>query len=69
MATETYEKEEEDSLTKGRLTTIGGEKEYSTTEEDGTQTTAKASFKASVEEEVTVSKSGLDFRIQLYNIT
>merc|ERR1719446_2056814 len=33
--TETYEHEEEDMKTKGRITTIGGEKEYSTTEEDG----------------------------------
>jgi len=56
--TETYEHEEEDMKTKGRITTIGGEKEYSTTEEDGSVSTSKATFKASVEEEVSISKSG-----------
>ena len=59
MKSEIYEHEEEDATTKGRITTIGGEKDYSTTADDGTVSTGKASFKASVEEEVTISKSGV----------
>jgi len=58
--TETYEHEADASKTKGRITTIGGEKEYSTTEEDGSKTQSKVTVKASVEEEVTVIKSGGD---------
>merc|ERR1719334_1407963 len=61
--TETYELEDEEAMTKGRVTTFGGVKDYSTTEDDGTVTTGKASFKASVEEEMTVLKSGGDLPV------
>ena len=44
-------------MTKGRITTIGGEKEYSSQSEDGKLSKGLASFKASVEEEVTIKKS------------
>jgi len=60
VVTESYEHEEDGAKTVGQVTTIEGEKEYTMENEDGSTTTGSASFKASVEEQVTTKKSGFD---------